>query len=205
MLGTKGYALLSEAATTALVLEPEALGLREHVEAYEDVGEVRCYLDDLGERWHAELERNRFFVTAGEATFERSIRLPVDVLVAWEWLTSPERRSSWQADEVTLVSPGGREGAGATNHCMHGPDVVVEHVADWQPFDYFTMRYELPLVGPVHLTTELTPGDGGTTVSWRGEKLEDERLTAREQIGPHMLANLDHAVTSLSEHLGQTD
>lgn len=157
MLGTRGYALLSEAATTALGLEPAALGLREHVETYEDVGEVRCFLDDLGERWRADIERNRFFVSPDEGTFERSLTVPVDTVVAWEWLTLPERRSLWQAGEVTLVSPGGREGVGATNHCMHGPDIVVEHVADWQPFHYFTMRYELPLVGQVHLTTELLP------------------------------------------------
>jgi hypothetical protein len=162
---------------------------------------VRCYLDDLGERWRAELERNRFFVPADEATFERSVTLPVAAHVAWDWLTSPERRTVWQADQVTLVSPGGREGLGATNHCMHGPDVVVEHVADWQPFEYFTMRYELPLVGQVHLTTELVAGEDETTVSWRGERLESERLTAWEHVGPMLLANLGHAVASLSEHL----
>jgi Protein of unknown function (DUF2652) len=201
VLETKGYALLTEAATTALGLEPQALGLREHVETYDHVGEVRGYLDDLGERWTAELERSRFYVTAEDATFERSLTLPVDVLGAWEWLTLPERRSVWQADAVQLVSSGGREGVGATNHCMHGPDVIVEHVADWQPFEYFTMRYELPLVGQAHLTTELIPEDGRTTVVWRGEKLEGERLEAWDQVGPMLLSNLDHAVASLSEHL----
>src|SRR5919198_253347 len=87
VLGTKGYALLSEASTTALGLDPEALGLRAHAETYDDVGEVRCYLDDLGERWQAELERRRVYVPREEATFERSLTLPVDVLVGWEWLT----------------------------------------------------------------------------------------------------------------------
>ncbi len=64
VLGTKGYVLLTDACTEALGLDPNALGMRAHVEAYDDVGEVRCALEDLGERWSVESDRQRVYVGA---------------------------------------------------------------------------------------------------------------------------------------------
>jgi len=64
ILGTKGYVMLTDASVDALGLEPEALGMRPHVERYEDVGEVRSCLEDLGERWSAETDRQRVYVAA---------------------------------------------------------------------------------------------------------------------------------------------
>ena len=50
-VGTKGYALLTQACIEALGLDPEPLGLLGHVERYDDVGEVACWLENLDERW----------------------------------------------------------------------------------------------------------------------------------------------------------
>jgi hypothetical protein len=193
VLGTRGYVLLTGASADALGLEPTALGLRAHAEVYEDVGEITCFLEDLGARWGAETERQRVYVEPDNASFERSLTLPVDALVAWEWLTSPELRGRWNGDAVIRVTPGGREGVGVTNHCMHGEDAMVEHVLDWRPFDYFTKSYELPGVGSLFMTTELTPGDGATTVSFRGEPLEGERLVAWKAIEPELFGFMEHS------------
>jgi hypothetical protein len=80
---------------------------------------------------------------------------------------------------------------------MHGPEVVIEHVSDWQPFDYFTKTYEFPGVGAMNMTTELTEGDGSTTVTLRGEALAGERLKAWEQMADDVLAGVDHMTGSL--------
>jgi hypothetical protein len=65
VLGTKGYALLTDECTTALGLDGPALGMHAHVERYEDVGEVICCLEDLGKRWWwRETERERAYVAA---------------------------------------------------------------------------------------------------------------------------------------------
>ena len=37
----------------------------------------------------------------------------------------------------------GRRGPGTINHCMHGKDVIVEEVLDWQPHDYITRRAQI--------------------------------------------------------------
>ena len=67
VLGTKGYALLTDACVEALGLDAAALGMRAHIESYDDVGEVPCCLEDLGERWRLESERQRVYIAAGDA------------------------------------------------------------------------------------------------------------------------------------------
>ena len=202
VLGTKGYVLVTEASMSALELDGAALGMRPHLERYDDVGEVACHLEDLGVRWKAEDDRQRVYIEDGEASFTRTMTVPVEPLVAWEWLTSPELRAFWNSDGVIRISPGGRERVGATNHCMHGPDVLVEHVVDWHPFDYFTKSYELPGLGDMLLTTELRPeANGRTTISLRGEPLDGDRLAAWTQMEGAVLAGMDHSSERLEEQL----
>jgi hypothetical protein len=202
-LGTKGYVLMTDACVEALALDAVALGMRPHVERYDDVGEIPCCLEDLGERWQAEIDRQRVYVGPGQASFERSLTVPVGVLVAWDWLTDPALRSIWDADLLEPVTPGGRQRPGVTNHCIHGPDVVVEHVVDWRPFDYFTMCYDLPGIAPAHFTTELVPGDGETTINVRGEPFEGERAAGWEEMSGFVLPAVEGSLERLGEQLSQ--
>ncbi len=192
VLGTKAYVLLTAQYMDALALDGAALEMTAHVEAYDDVGEVACFLEDLGKRWVEEHERTRHYVGSDAAAFELARSVPVDALTTWEWLTNPARRAEWNADEVLSVTPGGRERPGVTNHCMHGPETVVERVLDWRPFDYYTKGYELPGVGLFAITTELLPTEGETTIRFRGEALTGERLAAWKKIESEMLAGFDH-------------
>jgi hypothetical protein len=203
VLGTKGYALLTDACVEALALDPDALGMRRHIERYDDVGEIACHLEHLGQRWRAESERRRVYVAADATSFSSTRTVPVEAHVAWDWLTDPTLRSQWNADEVALMSPGGRQAAGVTNHCMHGPEVIVEQVLDWRPFDYFTKAYEFPGVGQLHITTELIPQTGATRIEFRGEPLSDERLAAWKQIEPEVRPGFEHMADALVERLEQ--
>jgi hypothetical protein len=47
---------------------------------------------------------------------------------------------------------GGRERVGATSHYIHGADALVEEIADWRPFQYFTKRYHFPMIDPMLIT-----------------------------------------------------
>lgn len=197
VLGTKGYLLLTDACVEALGLDPVALGMRAPAARYDDVGDIACCLEDLSARWREETERERVYVEPGNASFERTLSLPVESHVAWEWLTSPVLRALWNGDVVIRLTPGGRERVGVTNHCMHGEDAMVEHVLDWRPFDYFTKGYELPGLGPLAMTTELTPGDGATRVSFRGQPLDGERLAAWRLLEPDLFAFMEHSEQAL--------
>ena len=67
-------------------------------------------------------------------------------------------------------SAGNRRSVGATIHCMHGSEAVVEEILDWRPYDYWSNRSTIGTpAGPIHMlnTVELEPTVSGTTIHFR--------------------------------------
>ena len=169
-----GYALHTEQCLHALGIEPQVLTLVEHMEHYDDVGDVVCYVDDLAERWKYERERRRVFVLPSEAEFELGADLPAPVPVVWDWITSPEKRLQWERniERIDETTTGGRRGVGTTNHCVHGRSAVVQRIVDWRPFRYYTMENDVPVIGTWVVTVELREVDDTTTrIVQRGERI----------------------------------
>jgi hypothetical protein len=200
-IGVRGYLLLTQACAESLGLDPEALGLRAHLERYDDVGDVPCWLENLDERWREAEERRRVYVPSKGASFEFRFGLPVEPETAWDWLTSPERRVIWQADRIDPVTPGGRDRVGVTSHCIHGADALVEEVADWRPFRYFTKRYHFSKVGPMLVTIELENEGQGTAVAWRGERVTGDRRSAWNEVSSDIQSSIEEMIQRLSEEL----
>jgi uncharacterized protein YndB with AHSA1/START domain len=163
----KGYALLSATAVAELGFDPARLGLRPHLESYEDVGEIPGWVADLEARWESELARRRTVVGAREAELELEVRLPVPPPAAWDLLTAPGKRALWQG-RVEEHAGGGRRGPGTTSFCVDGRTTIYEEILDWRPFKYFTETRTLP-GGKVVQTTELDEMDGGTRVRVRAK------------------------------------
>ena len=173
-LGVNAYALFTQASVDAMAIEPAALGMQPLAETYEHLGEVGTWVHDLELRWQEEEARQRVFVTPAESWFTVSVNTTAPPQLAWEFLTAPGRRPSWQVGvtEVVLVDgPGNRRAVGATNHCVHGANGgVTEEILDWRPYDYLSDRgtHETP-AGPVKMleTIELEPTTTGTTIHFR--------------------------------------
>lgn len=142
-IGTPAYAVYTAATLDSMGMDPAVLGFVPHTESFSDVGDIPVYVQDLATRWTFEQERNRDYITAPQAAHENSFETSAPPHTVWEFLTNPTKRVLWQK-HVTGVLPQteGRFGAGSINHCMHGEDVTVEHVADWRPFSYITTRYQ---------------------------------------------------------------
>jgi class 3 adenylate cyclase len=172
-LGIHAYALISQQCIDASDLDPAALGMREHTETYDRIGDVRLWAHDLERRWQEEEARGRVWVSPEESILIVSVPTSVPPQVAWEFVTKPGQRMTWQpwVTEVTVKgTTGGRRGPGSANHCMHGKDAVVEEILDWRPYDYVTDRTVLETPGgPVKLlhTVEFEPGTTGTTIHFR--------------------------------------
>ena len=185
-----------------------ALGMRPHAETYERIGDVHAWVLDLERRWQEEETRARVFVTPEESTLTVSVPTTVPPQVAWEFLTTPGQRMSWQpwVTEVGVEgATGGRRGAGSANHCRHGKDAVVEEILDWRPYDYVTDRTILDTPqGPVKVlhTIELEPTTTGTTIHMRfgAPKTKRER-ELMAHIGPAYGAALESAIPSLVAQL----
>jgi uncharacterized protein YndB with AHSA1/START domain len=180
-LGIEAYALISQQCIDVTDIDPTALGMRHHTETYETIGDVRAWVHDLDERWQEEEERRRVIVTPDESVLAVSIPTRVPPQLAWEFLTKPGQRMSWQpwvTDVEIKGATGGRRGLGSANHCMHGPDSVIEEILDWRPYDYVTDRTIIDTpAGPVRLlhTIEFEPTADGTNIHYRFAPPETER------------------------------
>ncbi len=174
-LALDAYAFYTRACIEAMGLDPVALHLREHRETYEHLGEVGGWVSDLEAAWAAEQERRRITISEKDAAWamERYFAAPRELV--WSYLTSPLRRQQWQAgvSAVREFAVGGRRGVGTTNHCVHGKDAIVEEILDWRPYDYLTIRFQMPMAGfpKVTETDILEKADGGTRLIVRCQKL----------------------------------
>jgi uncharacterized protein YndB with AHSA1/START domain len=170
--GATAYALLTDACTTAMGLDPAALGMQAHSEAYDIVGEIPGWVQDLERRWQEEDARARVRVGPGDGGLQADMPTSAPPQLVWEFLTKPGGRVAWSAGVTDVITEGSgnRRGVGATNHCMHGEDEILEEILDWRPFDYVTYRSTMQTPGgPVSFlnTMELEPTSDGTIVHLR--------------------------------------
>jgi hypothetical protein len=203
-LGMTAYALISQACIDASDIDPVALGMARHSETYDRIGDVPVWAHDLEHRWQDEEARGRVRVGEAEAVLDLAIPTKVPPQVAWEFLTKPGQRMSWQpwVTEVRIEgATGGRRGVGSANHCRHGKDAVVEEILDWRPYDYVTDRTILDTpTGPVKVlhTIELEPVAAGTIIHLRYAAPKTRRERAlMEHIGPGYGAALESGIPTL--------
>jgi len=215
-LGLNAYALISQQCIDASDIDPAALGMRAHTETYDRIGDVPAWAHDLERRWQEEEARGRVFVRPEDAILDLAVATDVPPQVAWEFLTKPGQRMTWQpwVTEVTIKgATGGRRGPGSENHCRHGKDAVVEEILDWRPYDYVTDRTVIDTPsGPVKVlhTIELEPTATGTTIHLRFAAPKTKReKTLMETIGPAyggaLEANLPSLVAQLDAALAARD
>jgi hypothetical protein len=116
--------------------------------------------------------------------------------MSWQpWVTSVEIKDA----------TGGRRGLGSANHCMHGPNAVIEEILDWRPYDYVTdlTKVETPdgLVSFRH-TIEFEPTADGTIIEYRFALPDDPELRdVAADIGHHYGEALRNAIPALVEQL----
>jgi hypothetical protein len=207
--GIEAYALFSQQCVDAMDVDVSALGMRAYTEMHQHVGAVSVWVHDLGRRWQEEESRTRVIVDEREAVYRIDTPTSAPPQVAWEFVTTPGRRITWQlgVTGVEVIATGNRRGVGATNHCMHGKDANIEELLDWRPYDYFTYRNTVPTpMGPVRFlaTTQFEPTPGGTILHQRfaAPKTPKER-TIMEHLTPLIDEALRKSTTLLTEQLDE--
>ena len=209
-LGMTAYALITQQCIDVTDIDPAALGMRRITETYDRIGDVPAWAHDLERRWQEEEARQRVRVPPEGAILDLSVPTSVPPQVAWEFLTKPGQRMTWQpwVTEVEVTgAAGGRRGPGSANHCMHGKDAVVEEILDWRPYDYVTDRTILDTPGgPVRLlhTIELEPVAAGTMIHIRFAAPKTSREKAlMKDIGPAYGGALEASFPSLIAQLDE--
>ena len=163
--GWRAYALFTAAALECMRVRPE--GLIEGAESYEHLGQVKTYVMDMHARYESLLQLRHIVVEEQEAIISFSEDMPASPPVVWSWMNEPEKRKLMSLDPhglefIPIFRPGGRTGAGATTHCVHGKAVAMrEAILDWKPFDYFTVEQDSGPMGVIQVTFRLQPLESG--------------------------------------------
>ncbi len=167
-IGWRAYSLFTSAALDCMRMRPE--NLVEGAESYEHLGEVSILVMDMHPRYEALMQARHVVVNEKEAMLNFVEDLPGSPPEVWSWMNDPERRQLMSFNPhglkfVPMLRPGGRTGAGATTHCIHGKAVAMrETVLDWKPFDYYTVEQDSGPMGVIQVTFRLEPlVDGRTT------------------------------------------
>ena len=163
--GLRAYAAYTQAAVEALGLGEFAATLIPHREAFADVGEVQLYVQDLHGVWERRKAALRVVVKPEEALgiFEVDFNLPPSLV--WDYLTRPDLRNLSTGTDGTRLSGAvaGRIEPGTVYVCAHGPQRVTNIVADWQPFQQYTIRAGFASLA-INMTHQLIPTASGTRV-----------------------------------------
>ena len=163
----RGAALLTDAAVAALGIDARRLGLRHFTETYDELGEVTGQIIDLGERWETARVARRA-TGVHERLVDETIELAIPPAVAWEWLSEPQRRETWDGRApVEMETVGGRRGIGTTSQCVVGRLSTIEEVIEWRPYERLARRARVGRLGALTWTWELHPVEDGTRVRLR--------------------------------------
>lgn len=198
-IGKPAYAVYTKVTLESMAMDPTILGFVPHTEELADLGAVEVFVQDLALRWTFEKERNRDYITSSQSVLERSFVTSAPPPVIWDHLTDPSKRPVWQhLTDAVHPQYEGPVTVGAVNHCMHGPDRLIERVADWRPFSYITARYDFGDIVGWAWTTELEPVDEGTQVTIR---VADPGEATWSVVRDLMVDNVDRSVANLESML----
>ena len=126
-VGSRAYALYSDACIQTMGIDPAAQGLVEHHETIDIIGEVKLWLRDLEDAWKKENERTRVEVTRAEAYVTWNFDIAAPRQTVWEYFTVPgQRQKWWPADGIIENSSYRRRGVGTENHCMQRHDEAMK-------------------------------------------------------------------------------
>jgi len=189
--GVRAFALITEDCCERLGIDPDGLGLIAHTERYDDVGEVRGWVRDLGARWAEAGQRDQVRLSDEDADFSFSRSFEAPPSAVWEAIVAPEKRLQWMVGvtDVRMQNPAGTRDVGSTTHCVHGKQAFDQEIIDWRPFQYFTHR-EVGPYGPFLWTFELTGDDGRTELHMRVKLMGGLRQRGMMLIGRRKLRQI---------------
>jgi hypothetical protein len=167
--GVHAYALFSEAAIQQLGVEDLVGGMTPHTEAYEYLGEVEVWVQDMQTVW----EKKRSAVTVTFPTDHIWKRNEVDISMpreqAWDYLVQPEFRNTLiGTDRMEIINrTEGRIALGSVYQCYHGDKLVPQTILEWQPFEGMIVKELFPMNHAVSWLAEyrLDSTEGGTRLT----------------------------------------
>ncbi|MGI9368091.1 MAG: DUF2652 domain-containing protein [Ruegeria sp.] len=140
-------------------------------EEIEHIGQIEYVVRDLKQSWERRRGLERTFVSPDQDLLmeEWVIPVPVSPSAAFTACTRPDMRGKWLgADAVDLLGDNkGKVEPGTMYHCHHGDQIFPFEIVDWQPGEYVTGKYNLPMGITMFETNELVSMGDGTMIKIR--------------------------------------
>jgi len=185
--GMNAYTLISCKALKAMDLVDYFDEREFFSEDIEHIGEVEYVVRDMRAAWARRRQTKRTFVEPdGDLLLEEwLVPLPVSPEVAFTIMTRPDLRAECiGADKVDMLNTNkGKIEPGTLYHCYHGDDVFPFEVLDWNPGDYVTGRYNMPMGMSMLETIEMAEMGAGTMVKLRYAKVTSKKLMGKLMSG----------------------
>ncbi len=140
--GWNGYVLFSNICLNKMELSPE--NIYKGMEKYDHFGEVETISINFEEKYQEYSANRKDFIKPEDADVNLEYTFTAPPPIIWDWLNDPTKRNKWYAGNksnwVVKDRPHGRTGSSANNHCTNSG--FIEHILDWRPFHYFTVRHK---------------------------------------------------------------
>jgi uncharacterized protein YndB with AHSA1/START domain len=153
--GIVAYAMYTEAALERLGLKGFRDSLVAHQEAYEHLGPVRAWVQDLRPVWERRRAQQRITVPADRMLAEARTEIAMPPELVWDYLNSAEFRAvllaADRADTAGLHN--GRMDVGSVIQCFHGDRLIPLTVLEWDPPTRLLTEVLLPL--PIRSTYQM--------------------------------------------------
>ncbi len=168
--GLRGYALYTEAAVQNLGLTDWPASLSPMSEAYDHLGTVPVWIQDLRPVWQEKRERTRVPFPPEQILQQVSTEIEMSPEQVWDYLANPDFRTILiGSDRQEIIRrKGGRLAPGSAFQCFHGDRIHLHTILDWVPFERVLTEDtpDLPVRSPRVLSEyRLEPAEHGTRLT----------------------------------------
>ena len=164
--GIKAYALYTDAAIKHLGMEDVTETMLAHIEAYEHIGEIETWIQDMHPVWESKKDETRITIAADDVLAFQEAEFAVPVHAMWDIVIDPDYRAllMHSTHQNILNRQGGRLAPGSVYQCFHGRSrVTLQTILEWQPFEQMTTEDTTPVPGTTALINiKLIPTKRGT-------------------------------------------
>jgi hypothetical protein len=161
----QAYTLYTDAVIRKLGIQTISESMTPHAEAYEHLGQVQVWIQDMHPVWEQKRHKHPFLLTPDQVAYRFDVDLAMPPELAWDYLSQPGYRkilSGADKQEVIHLSRG-RIAEGSVYQCYHGGMIIPETVLEWQPFEHIITQDTTPIPGTSILVEyQLQPAPAGT-------------------------------------------
>ncbi|HJW91545.1 MAG TPA: DUF2652 domain-containing protein [Anaerolineales bacterium] len=152
----RAYTLYTHAAIQQLNLTEISHSMTPHTEAYEHLGEVNTWVQDMHPVWEAKRAATQITIPPKQIGLQVHADIDLSPELVWDYLIRPETRKIILGSDRTRVInlTSGRITEGSVFQCFHGDQFVAQTILEWRPFERMVTQDLLPV--PVPNTTCLT-------------------------------------------------